>query len=257
MQLIYDFGANNGDDIPYYLMKSDRVIAVEANPALCERISRRFSTDVALGRLIVENCAVIGQPNTTSSEFYLHRTNDVLSQVGRPEAPDDFYCISVPAKTASEIIDSYGRPLYVKIDVEGQDKTILRDLFTNNFRPAYISAESHTIEVFALLVALGGYNSFKLVDGASVCEKYKNHPVAISNGAVKSVSFPYHAAGPFGNDIPGDWMTADNFVKYLSLEGLGWKDIHASNRDQANGSALVGLRRYITKAIGRKLRLRK
>jgi predicted O-methyltransferase YrrM len=35
-KIIYDFGSNNGDDIPYYLLKSDLVIAVEANPALCD-----------------------------------------------------------------------------------------------------------------------------------------------------------------------------------------------------------------------------
>jgi hypothetical protein len=32
MKIIYDLGANNGDDIPYYLLKADTVVAVEANP---------------------------------------------------------------------------------------------------------------------------------------------------------------------------------------------------------------------------------
>ena len=43
-KIIYDFGANNGDDIPYYLMKADEVIAVEANPKLCDVIKNRFSS---------------------------------------------------------------------------------------------------------------------------------------------------------------------------------------------------------------------
>ena len=33
-KVIYDIGSNNGDDIPYYLMKCDKVVAVEANPLL-------------------------------------------------------------------------------------------------------------------------------------------------------------------------------------------------------------------------------
>ena len=38
MKIIYDIGANNGDDIGYYLKKADQVIAVEANPDLSKRI---------------------------------------------------------------------------------------------------------------------------------------------------------------------------------------------------------------------------
>ena len=31
-------------------------------------------------------------------------------------------------------------------------------------------------------------------------------------------------------------MTRDNFSKLLNFMGLGWKDIHASNIDEANSS---------------------
>jgi hypothetical protein len=35
-KVIHDIGANNGDDIPYYLKKADIVVAVEADPVLCD-----------------------------------------------------------------------------------------------------------------------------------------------------------------------------------------------------------------------------
>ena len=57
-KIIYDFGANNGDDIPYYLMKADEVIAVEANPNLCDLIKNRFPKEIIDGRLKVENCVI-------------------------------------------------------------------------------------------------------------------------------------------------------------------------------------------------------
>ena len=41
-KIIYDFGANNGDNIEYYLLKSDLVIAVEANPELCDFIKKNL-----------------------------------------------------------------------------------------------------------------------------------------------------------------------------------------------------------------------
>jgi hypothetical protein len=41
-------------------------------------------------------------------------------------------------------------------------------------------------------------------------------------------SFPYHSAGPFGEDIDGEWMSASYMIRLLAIVGLGWKDIHAS-----------------------------
>ena len=52
-KIIYDFGSNNGDDISYYLLKSDLVIAVEANPVLCNHIKKRFKQQILNGNLIV------------------------------------------------------------------------------------------------------------------------------------------------------------------------------------------------------------
>ena len=58
--IIYDFGSNNGynNNIPYYLKKADIVVAVEANPSLCQHIANRFSPVINDGRLFVENCVL-------------------------------------------------------------------------------------------------------------------------------------------------------------------------------------------------------
>ena len=45
-KIIYDIGSNNGDDIPYYLLKSDLVIAIEANPKLCNLIEEKFKNEI-------------------------------------------------------------------------------------------------------------------------------------------------------------------------------------------------------------------
>ena len=47
-KIIYDIGSNNGDDIPYYLLKSDLVIAIEANPKLCDLIQKKFSKEIPI-----------------------------------------------------------------------------------------------------------------------------------------------------------------------------------------------------------------
>ena len=227
-KIIYDFGSNNGDDIPYYLLKSDLVVAVEANPVLCDHIKNRFIEEISNGSLIVENCILTAEKSANEVAFYVHKHHHVLSQFPKPNHVENFEVIFLQSKNVTELIREYGYPYYVKIDIEHYDQMILRELFNSNITPPYISSESHSIEVFSALVSLGKYNAFKLVDGRSVSTRYKDADVSTKNGGIK-YSFPHHSAGPFGDDISGPWISAANFVQVLDLAGLGWKDIHATN----------------------------
>lgn len=231
-RLIFDFGANNGDDIPYYLLKAEQVVAVEANPVLADQIRARFAEAIAAGRLAVESCALTVAATAEAASFYVHRTNHVLSQFPEPQAAvrAQFDRISVPAVNVIDLMRRYGAPHYVKIDIEHYDQAILKGLFQNGIFPPYISAESHSIDVFALMVAMGDYSAFKLVDGRSVSRRYRDAPIKTSAGEVR-YSFPEHSAGPFGEDIAGPWMTRNNFFRVLAFAGLGWKDVHASRVD--------------------------
>lgn len=228
-RIIYDFGSNNGDDLPYYLKKADVVVAVEANPVLCEMIERRFADEIRASRLFVENCVLVEDGVSGDVDFYLCRSYHILSQFPEPEptARADFEKVLLPSRTAREIIEQYGEPYYIKVDIEHYDDVILRSLFRNSIFPSFISAESHSAEVFASLLALGRYKAFKLVDGSSVEKSYRDAQIETLGGR-EIYSFPNHSAGPFGDDIAGSWMTPDAFFEYLGATGLGWKDIHAS-----------------------------
>ena len=228
-------------------MKAAKVVAVEANPQLCDGIRVRFSSDIEAGRLFVENCVLTEHEEQLGCvEFYIHKKNDVLSQFPRPSEPviKNFEQVSLPQRSPRSLIQQHGNPFYVKIDIEHYDAQILAHLFKNNIYPPFISAEAHGVEVFALLVGLGGYNSFKLVDGRTVSEKFASHPVAGST----AYSFPFHSAGPFGEDIPGKWMTADHFMRVLAFEGVGWKDIHATNQVTADSNLVPSNKSYFIKA---------
>jgi len=211
MKVIYDLGANNGDDIPYYLTKSDKVVAVEANPQLANKIKDRFLQEIESGKLVVEACAVTIN-NASEVNFYL--CDDPVLSTLKTTDNSRFQKTTLPAKNVVHLINEHGLPHYIKIDVEFYDHIILKYLFENGIRPPYISAESHTIEVFALMIALGNYNKFKIVDGATVHNTYP--------------TFPPHAAGPFGEDVQGEWFDKDQFFNVLAEAKLGWKDIHAT-----------------------------
>src|SRR5437870_2159547 len=56
--LIIDVGMHNGDDTAYYLHEGFNVLAIEANPQLCEKGARRFRQAISQGRLTILNCAI-------------------------------------------------------------------------------------------------------------------------------------------------------------------------------------------------------
>jgi FkbM family methyltransferase len=251
-RIIYDLGANKGDNIPYYLKKADKIVAVEANPVLADQIRARFGDAISDGRLIVHNCVLTCDQDNHEASFYIHKTLDVKSQFPRPDADhiDQFTEIQLPSMGVLDLLDRHGQAFYMKIDIEGYDQTILRELFVNNIKPEFISAESHSVQVFALLLTLGAYGSFNIVDGARVASKYKNSPIKTANG-VERYSFPEHSAGPFGEDIAGNWMTPDNFFRLLAFEQLGWKDVHATNAIPPDQNRRVYSANYLHKEIMR------
>jgi FkbM family methyltransferase len=252
-RIIYDLGANKGDNIPYYLKKADKIVAVEANPVLANQIRASFQESISDGRLVVHNCVLTCDKDSREVSFYVHKTLDVKSQFPRPDADhmNQFTEIQLPSVGILDLIDGQGKPFYMKIDIESYDQVILRELFLNNIRPEFISAESHSIQVFSLLLTLGNYCSFNIVDGARVASKYKNSPIKTASG-VERYSFPEHSAGPFGEDIAGKWMTADNFFRLLAFEQLGWKDVHATNAIPPDQNRRVYSANYLYKEIIRK-----
>lgn len=259
MKIIYDFGANNGDDIPYYLMKADLVVAVEANPVLCHLIKERFQLEIDNGNLIIESCVLTSDDNSSYVCFYIHKKYHVLSQFIKPPLLSlaEYEEILLPSKSVTSIIQHHGFPHYIKLDIEHYDAEILKTLFRNNIFPPYISAESHDIDVFSCLVSEGGYNAFKLVDGCSVPKIYSDRLIYREKEQDEvRYSFKTHSAGPFGGDVDGPWMSANSFFRLLAFEGLGWKDIHATNQEPFDPSTYFSPREYVNKYLKKKLVLK-
>ncbi len=238
MTTIFDIGSNNGDDIPYYLLKSEMVVAFEANPILCQSISNRFSAEIQNRRLIIENGILCAEKDVRGSEasFYIHKEFDVLSQFPKPDASqvDYFDKVEIPVRTLSDTLDKYGTPYYAKIDIEHYDHVILAEFFRLKSFPTYISAECHSGAVVSLLLNCPIYKGFKLVDGSKVHHEYYNKEVESVSGEKVQYSFPHHSAGPFGQDIFGPWYDRKSFSRKMLVERLGWKDMHASSKDVGN-----------------------
>ena len=234
--IVYDVGANNGDDIEYYLKKGCNVVGIEANPALARRLAERFATEISSARVAVLNLAIINDDRASINFFVNDGCDKVSTSVEPAHERHKFHCVQVAARRLSDVIAEHGPPYYVKIDVEGRDAEILRDLFEAGERPALISAEVQSIQVLTWLLA-AGYQKFKVVEGRFLHLPSYAGPFKDATGETFDPRFPMGSvSGPFGDDLPGSWLDADQVFDYLARYGLGWKDLHAS-RDKTSDVA--------------------
>lgn len=197
---VFDFGMNNGDDTDFYLHRGFHVVALEANPALCARASDRFRAAVGQGRLKILNAAISDTPGEAT--FYVNLDNDHWSSLDPGWAGRDASrCreIAVRCVTLAELFGAFGVPHYLKIDVEGADQAVLEQMQGENLLPLYVSVEDCRFGPRYMEILAGcGYDGFKLVDQSCV------------SGLIDTASgrpFPAGASGPFGEDIPGEWLS--------------------------------------------------
>ena len=71
-RIIFDFGANQGQNINYFLERADYLICVEANNQLCEKMREKYKTNIDSGSLFVENYAVSNQ-EFEKKVFYIYK----------------------------------------------------------------------------------------------------------------------------------------------------------------------------------------
>ena len=254
-KIIYDFGASEGENIPYYLLKSDLIIAVEANQKSCEIIKQRFYKEIREKKLIVENCIVSNQ-NNKNLEFFLHKTNNLLSQFPKPNNNliGNFNKINLESADVIYLIQKYGKPFYIKIDLEEYDDIILKRIFDSNILPIYISAEAINTDVINSFLNNKHYNAFKLIEGDSIGFLYRNTKINVYN---KKINYSFHkdSAGPFGNDLLGNWIKKDNFEKLIKFKMSGWRDIHASLTDNYEETSNFDKNIKIEKRLKKKTKL--
>jgi FkbM family methyltransferase len=229
MKIIFDIGANKGQNLNYFLDKADIVVAFEANSNLVEKIKLDFKQFIDNKKLIVENVALIDDENIKKIDFYISKVNDVLGTL-YPDDISKFYKQEVRCEKASSLIKKLLKNYniseieYIKIDIEGADKLVLDDLLKNNILGKNLSIECHEPEVLELLLN-SPYKSFKFVEGGDLTFK-QNIEVTTKNNNKKINNFDIHSSGPYGEDIPGDYYSKSSILPYFLNKGLGWRDVH-------------------------------
>ena len=232
--LIMDIGMNNGRDSLFYLRKGFRVVAVEANPLMVEKVRQELAGYIASGELVIE--AVGLQQQEGEFVFYQNLDNDHWSSFDKVWGTRNgtrYREILVACIQPQVLFQKYGMPYYLKIDIEGSDIEVVRAVHDFTERPRYISIEENQAYYFAELWVVG-CRAFKLVDQRRLYEVRCPYPPL--EGRYVEASFDGTTSGPFGEEAPGEWLTFDQALeKYLTeirsptrgyLAGDSWFDLH-------------------------------
>lgn len=127
--LIFDIGAHRGEETDRYLASGARVVAVEPQATLARELRSRHNGSPAL-TVVAKACgAQEGRINLyASSHTWLATCDPGKWSMGRFSNHRWENSQEVEATTLDRLIADYGKPDFIKIDVEGYEMEVLRGL---------------------------------------------------------------------------------------------------------------------------------
>lgn len=232
--LIYDLGFHIGQDTDFYLKKGFRVIAIEANPILFSNGKIKFKKYIDSGQLDLINIGIAYENSTLP--FYVNQKNSEWSSfdynIGTSRG--DYTVIEIKVVTLDTIIAQHQVPYYLKIDIEGYDRTAVNSLKKIINKPKFISTESSDVVMIEELSSLG-YQKFKFINQANINQITLKYPA--KEGAYVKHDFIYGSSGPFGEETEGSWLSKETIINLSNAYWgnpqrdtniHGWYDLHAS-----------------------------
>ena len=137
--LVFDIGANGGNKAIIFAKSCARVVCVEPSPEAAHILAERFANheNVIIVPSGVGSCSgslpfhVFGgtDPYNTFSLKWVDSLSASSDEAGLAKEVQDVIQISVT--TLDKLIDEYGLPSYIKIDVEGYEAEVLKGLTRN------------------------------------------------------------------------------------------------------------------------------
>jgi FkbM family methyltransferase len=257
--LIYDVGVNDGSDSAYYLSLGFRVLGIEANPALANRLKDRFAREIEEQRYILLNVGIAATEDQL--DFWVSDVSEWSSFnreiASRNNTPHR--AVSVPTRRFASVVGEFGTPLYCKIDIEGNDRLCLAEM-TPETAPPYVSIEMSHSDAGTDLELLRElrYTRYKIISQVTRAQPipplmtmgyrlptFFNRALRYATRKTFGVEgkngwrFQLGSSGPFGEDTPGSWHSCDRVRRTwkalrdidarFGTKGLAeWFDIHAA-----------------------------
>ncbi len=246
--LIYDVGLHLGEDSEFYLKKGFDVVAVEASPANAVKAANRLKAYVDSGRLTIVNKAITRDEGSVTffvSDRSIWGTTDPQTAERNRHLGSSISEVTVPGVPFHHLLQQYGVPYYMKVDIEGADTLCLEGLMASADRPKYVSIEStktsfdDLVSEFSLLQRLG-YRKYKVVAQHRIDEE--RLPKTAREGQFVDHVFEEGSSGAFGQELPGEWMSLEQalkvymriFRKYRLVGDYGWLSSYSFIREALN-----------------------
>ena len=214
--VIFDIGLHKGEDTDFYLKKGFKVVAFEADPDLSAHCRARFQEPIAGGRLRIVEGAIAPEGAGERIAFYRNLKNSDWGTIEANWAKRNEKLGTQSVKIEVERVDlvdafrTHGIPFYLKIDIEGADHVVLDELRRFETRPRYISIEAEKVDFSQLVAELNalrdlGYKAFKPTQQSRI--PGSRIATTTLQGDPLDYVFGDSASGPFGNDLPGPWLS--------------------------------------------------
>ncbi|CAN5779730.1 hypothetical protein BH11BAC7_BH11BAC7_16970 [soil metagenome] len=180
--LVFDIGANLGNYSAVFLEKKAKVIAVEPQSYCVDFLKLRFGNNSAIK---IIRCGIGAQEEEKelmiSSAHTLSSFNkEWVEGVNKTERFKPSHAVwekkeKIPMKTVDGLIKEYGLPSYLKIDVEGYEKQVLRGLHQPvewvSFEYTIPELAKDAMECIQLLTVIADYE-FMSIKAIGVNEKW-------------------------------------------------------------------------------------
>lgn len=234
--LIYDIGMHKGEDTEFYLRKGFKVVGFDANPELISYCKKKFGAFVESGLLTIIEGAIVDSDHCKLREnkalFYTNEKESVWGTAccnwadRNTRSGASSKIIEVDLVDFVEIVQRYGIPHYMKIDIEGCDMVCLNALKNFYERPDYISIESdktsyskikHEIQTFVSL----GYTNFHAIEQSSIPAS-QTPPYPPKEGKYSAHVFKEGSSGLFGAEISGNWKSNTEILRKYQIIRLGY-----------------------------------
>jgi FkbM family methyltransferase len=233
--LIFDVGMHKGEDSEFYLKKGFRVVAFEADPDLAQYCRERFRGFIDMKQLVIVEGAIVGRDVIGAGQKKVRFYRNGLSVWGTTSAdwasrnmrlgyPSS--AIEVDAVDFTQIIQRYGMPHFMKVDIEGTDMVCINALNLFRERPDYLSLESDKNSLAAIRFEIEtleglGYDSFKAVEQSSITRN-QVPPNPSKEGAYAAHRFMEGASGLFGLELGGEWKPRRRIILQYAVIRLGY-----------------------------------
>jgi FkbM family methyltransferase len=190
-KLIFDLGFHLGEDTSHYLALGFNVVAIEADPNLYRLGLQSFSKEIGEQRLTLIHAAAVSKERRLRQPqilFFPHAKHSVWGSVDidfvyrnthahqSPHEP----AITIDTISLEEVVEKYGCPIFLKIDIEGMDAEVVEDLDRLPVTPEFVSWETGKKSLFQVLHThlrlFGlGYRKFRIVQQMSSAFDYSPH----------------------------------------------------------------------------------